>query len=82
MMACRPASIVLAAITLSLGLSACAGDPDRVACASMVNSGLRPVAAEREDRFLGKVQEDTARCRGGERVVALQGTPWLDWSNY
>ncbi len=78
----RTASICCAALALGLGLAACAGDSDHAACASMAGAGLRPVAAEREDRFLGKVQEDTARCRGGERTVALRDTPWLDWSRY
>ena len=76
----RTASICCAALALGLGLAACAGDSDRAACASMAGAGLRPVAAEREERFLGKVQEDTARCRGGERAVARRDVPWLDWA--
>jgi hypothetical protein len=35
------------------------------ACYQLGRSGLRPLAEEPADRFLGKVQEFTARCRGG-----------------
>lgn len=55
---------------------------DLDSCAKMAATGFRPIAGERTDRFLGKVREETARCRGGERAVAFQRTPWLDWSNY
>jgi hypothetical protein len=47
-----------------------------------LGGGFRKVAAERDQRFLGKVQEDTARCRGGEKAVAGRGSPWTDWQNY
>lgn len=52
------------------------------ACAELVNSGFRPVAKERTGRFLGKVQEATALCRGGEKAVAFRSTPYVDWANY
>src|SRR5512137_1958922 len=52
------------------------------ACAELVNTGFRPVAKERTERFLGKVQEATAECRGGEKAVAFRGTPYVDWANY
>src|SRR5262245_66328266 len=42
----------------------------------------RPVADEAATRFLGKVREETARCRGGEDAVALRPLPWVDWQNY
>jgi len=45
-------------------------------------SGFREIATERSARFLGKVSEDTARCRGGEAAVAWRKTPWLDWPRY
>lgn len=51
-------------------------------CAELVNSGFRPVAKERTERFQGKVQEATALCRGGEKAVAHRGTPYVDWANY
>ena len=44
--------------------------------------GIRPVAEDRSQRFLGKVREDTARCRGGERAVDARNLPWIDWQNY
>src|SRR5262245_10944117 len=40
------------------------------------------VAADRNQRFLGKVSEDTARYRGGERAVLERPRPWIDWRNY
>ena len=42
----------------------------------------RPVADDAATRFLGKVREETARCRGGENAVALRPLPWVDWQNY
>jgi hypothetical protein len=57
-------------------------DTEFEACMAMIASGFRPVAAERTQRFLGKVQEATARCRGGERAVAARSGPWTDWQNY
>ena len=52
------------------------------ACLEMAGDGLRDLPAARTDRFLGKVKEPTARCRGGERAVKQRGVPWVDWSNY
>jgi hypothetical protein len=52
------------------------------ACADMVAEGLPKIAESRTKRFLGKVSEAMARCRGGERAVAARATPWVDWSNY
>jgi len=34
------------------------------------------------ERFLGKVLESTARCRGGENAARFMPQPWLDWTNY
>lgn len=55
---------------------------DAAACASYFAGGFRKIADQRWQRFLGKVQEDTARCRGGEKAVAWRATPWTDWQNY
>lgn len=52
------------------------------ACLTLAKTGLRPIAADREDRFQGKVEEFRARCRGGDNAVGHMGTPWVDWSNY
>ena len=51
-------------------------------CVAYATGGLRDVAADRAERFLGKVSEDTARCRGGEAAAAWRKTPWLDWPQY
>src|SRR5687768_2306137 len=51
-------------------------------CLGMVASGLRSLADNRGERFLGKVPEAAAACRGGEKAVAHRATPWVDWSNY
>jgi len=56
--------------------------PELADCTAYVAGGFRKIAEDRSQRFLGKVQEDTARCRGGEKAVALRGTPWTDWQNY
>jgi hypothetical protein len=54
------------------------------ACVRLAAGGFRDVPDDRADRFLGKVQEDTARCRGGERAVAgvRRNAPWVDWPQY
>jgi hypothetical protein len=51
-------------------------------CLVYAAGGFRVVAADRADRFLGKVAEDTARCRGGETAVRWRKMPWLDWPRY
>ncbi len=52
------------------------------ACARLVRGGFRPIAPDRTSRFLGKVQKDTALCRGGEKPLGFIADPWLDWPNY
>src|ERR1700730_9798529 len=51
-------------------------------CAEMIASGLRPIAADRADRFQAKVVEATALCRGGRKAVEGMPFPWVDWGNY
>jgi hypothetical protein len=51
-------------------------------CVAYAFGSFREVAQERSERFLGKVHEDTARCRGGEQAVAWRLTPWVDWQRY
>jgi hypothetical protein len=67
-----------------LGLGACSTTKlqDVDACLDVVEGGFRPIAAERSRRFLGKVQTETARCRGGDKAVAFRSSPWIDWQNY
>ena len=57
-------------------------DSDTEACLNMASSGLLEIAEDPSKRFLGKVEEDTARCRGGEKAVKYRNTPWVDWQNY
>jgi hypothetical protein len=52
------------------------------ACIEAAKRGLLDVPDDRSKRFLGKVQEDTARCRGGDKAVKYRNTPWVDWQNY
>src|SRR5580658_9538888 len=51
------------------------------ACAQMVLNGLRKIPDDRAQRFLGKVTEAEALCRG-ERNLQFRLTPWVDWSQY
>lgn len=77
---------------LLLGLGACVSPPpahdaqapqgELASCAAMLARGFRPLALERDERFLGKVAEDVARCRGGDKAVAQRGAPYVDWANY
>lgn len=54
----------------------------KASCAKMAARGLRPLANDQSERFLGKVAEDTANCRGGKNAVAHRDSVWVDWSNY
>ncbi len=49
-------------------------------CGKLLN--IRKIAKDRDQRFLGKVAESTARCRGGDYAVKYRDVPWLDWPNY
>ena len=52
-------------------------------CAEMLLQGdIQKVAKTREERFLGKVPESTARCLGGKKAESLREGPWQDWPNY
>src|SRR4030095_10246329 len=51
-------------------------------CFTYAFGGFRAVATNRAQRFLGKVEESTARCRGGDAAARWQTTPWLDWQQY
>jgi hypothetical protein len=76
-------TILAAALTAAIALVGCATKVDTLdACLAMAERGLRPVSEQRSERFLGKVREDTARCRGGDRAVAWRSGPWLDWQSY
>src|SRR5499426_1971595 len=70
-------------IVAMLFFAGCASKPkDLAACGRVAWKNFRQITEERVDRFHGKVQEDTARCREGERAVALRASPWIDWQNY
>jgi heme peroxidase len=51
-------------------------------CIDYALGGFREIKADRKDRFLGKVNQDTAHCRGGASAVAWSKTPWVDWQKY
>lgn len=59
-----------------------ATDSSFSSCTTMLERGLAPIAKDSTERFLGKVQEDTARCRGGDLAAGYRQTPWVDWANY
>ena len=52
------------------------------ACGELVAAGFREVGDTRDERFLGKVAEYTALCRGGDHAAEFRGVPWVDWANY
>src|ERR1700690_1729045 len=52
------------------------------ACVQHLAGGFLKVPDTRELRFQGKVTTPAARCRGGQRAVESQFTPWVDWSKY
>jgi hypothetical protein len=52
-------------------------------CAEMLlQRDIQEVAKTREERFLGKVPDTTARCLGGKKAENLREGPWQDWPNY
>ena len=51
------------------------------ACAQSLLSGLPKIPDDRARRFLGKVTDAEALCRG-ERDLQFRFTPWVDWSQY
>lgn len=64
-------------------LSGCDVVDSEVACLKVLARGdIQRVTKIRDQRFLGKVPEERARCLGGERAVALRQGPWLDWPNF
>ena len=74
-------SLLLGAVARRFG--GCATQHESLeSCLQVAERGLRPIADDRSQRFLGKVREDTARCRGGERAVDARNLPWIDWQNY
>lgn len=75
---------------VALWFTACTHNPqstqERIsadkACVKMAAKGLRPIAEQQTERFLGKVTEDTANCRGGNKALDRRGSVWVDWANY
>lgn len=57
-------------------------DDELKACIEVVKGGLLNISVDRSHRFLGKVEIDTAHCRGGDKAVKDLTTPWVDWQNY
>jgi hypothetical protein len=74
----------LAAALLSgcISTSPTASLEDTRNCADMVLGGFRKIASDRSERFNGKVGEEVAKCRGGDKPLAFRRTPYVDWSNY
>src|SRR6266849_4608144 len=73
----------MASVLLTLLGCGLSGDAkSAIDCAKVAHEGFRPIAADRAHRFLGKVQEDTASCRGGEEAIRYRSLPWVDWQNY
>lgn len=67
-------------LCLSVSVTACG--TDLASCEDLVASGPRRLATDRAERFQGKVEEATAKCRGGGDALAYRKTPWTDWNNY
>ena len=79
------ATIVAAGLIAAAAPSGARAEDDLAVFLACQRAALDPVrfpAADRTERFLGKVSDVQVRCRGGERAVKAMGTPWVDWSNY
>ena len=75
-------SLLLTSLLLAVSGCASLNPKELSSCFTYVTRGPRDVATDRSERFLGKVREDTARCRGGERTLQERPLPWVDWRNY
>ena len=75
-------ALLMVSLSASFTLSAQQEQSDAKACVNMVREGFRPIDDDRTTRFLGKVAEDTATCRGGQKALKYRYTPWADWGNY
>jgi hypothetical protein len=53
-----------------------------VNCVEHLDEGIRHLATDRDNRFEGKVTQETALCRGGQRAADARKVPWVDWPNY
>ena len=80
---------LIAACGLLILLAACRHKDAKVeetreleGCKQAVLNGLMQIPETRDLRFLGKVSEAEAMCRGGQRAVQFRMTPWVDWSQY
>jgi len=80
---------LLTACGLSILLTACSDIAAKreearelAACQQMLAEGLPKNPETRDVRFLGKVSEAAASCRGGQTAVEFRVTPWVDWSQY
>jgi hypothetical protein len=78
----RLALIGSAVLMLCLGAYPFIRNTQLGSCVAYALGGLREVAQDPAERFLGKVGEDTARCRGGEEAVTWRTSPWVDWQQY
>ena len=58
------------------------GDSTKDCAEMLLQRDIQTVATTREQRFLGKVPDTTARCLGGKHAENLREGPWLDWPNY
>jgi len=74
---------------LSILLAACTSDAPKQeearelnACQQLLKEDLEKKPETRDMRFLGKVSEAAAMCRGGQQAVLFRTTPWVDWSQY
>lgn len=74
--------VVYVVLALSSFLGPAYAEEETRSCIKMAAQGLREFPDDRSQRFLGKVEEDTARCRGGEKALKYRNTPWVDWQNY
>ncbi len=73
---------LLGLVGIAPSMAGAAEDSDFKACIAAAKQGLLPVAEDRSRRFMGKVEGNTARCRGGEEAVKYRQRPWVDWQNY
>ena len=79
----RRVAVAIAVMAVLIGTGGTLSYSESIqSCFDLAAGGLRHVATDRSERFLGKVGVPAARCRGGDTVEANQELPWVDWGQY
>src|SRR5262245_62216381 len=69
----------LLVMVVSVGGCATFDTREAIDCMTYGKVWSRPVAEQRTERLLGRVEKDTDRSRGGKSAVVRRTLRWVDW---